>query len=125
MSFKVSTDPCTLRGGVRGDGFVGRSVGRKTAGTYNGDLSGLSCRDCKGNWCKWALGRRGEVGELFTGVAGAELNGERLPYTEICSGAGAAVELDICDCVKLVDISSNQSRDMRVATDPGDDGRLW
>ena len=32
-SFRLSREPCTLRGGVMGDDFWGRSVGRRAAGT--------------------------------------------------------------------------------------------
>lgn len=30
---RLSVLPCTLRGGVKGDGLFGRSVGRRAAGT--------------------------------------------------------------------------------------------
>ena len=75
LSSKLSVLPCILRGGVRGDCRCGRSVGRKTAGTYKGDL--------RARW-RVANGRfgsmeefRSDVGEVLSmGVPEAELRGE-------------------------------------------------
>ena len=74
LSSKLSVLPCMLRGGVRGDCLCGRSVGRKTAGTYMGDF--------RARW-RVANGRfgnieelRGDVGEVSMGVPEAELRGE-------------------------------------------------
>ena len=67
-SCKLSREPCTLRGGVIGEDFCGRSVGRRAAGTYSGPLGGRNWRDCRGSWCRAAVDRRGEVGELLAGV---------------------------------------------------------
>lgn len=75
-SSKLSREPCILRGGVIGEDFWGRSVGRSAAGTYSGPLGGRNWRDCRGSWCSAAVVRRGEVGELFEGVVVAELVGE-------------------------------------------------
>lgn len=82
-SFGLSSEPCTLRGGVIGEDFCGRSVGRSAAGTYRGPFSGRSWRDCSGSWWRAALFRRGEVGELLAGVVVVELVGDGWPYTEI------------------------------------------
>lgn len=39
---RLSVLPWRLRGGVRGEGRCGRSVGRRAAGTYMGDFGGRS-----------------------------------------------------------------------------------
>jgi hypothetical protein len=82
VSFKLSREPWTLRGGVMGDDdddFFWRSVGRSAAGTYNGPLGGRNWRDCSGSWCSCAVVRRGDVGELLEGVVVAELVGDGWP----------------------------------------------
>ena len=48
MFVKLSVLPSMLRGGVRGEGRGGRSVGRRTAGVYIGDLGGRSWRVASG-----------------------------------------------------------------------------
>lgn len=80
-SFRLSNEPWTLRGGVIGEAFWGCSVGRRAAGTYSGPLGGRNCRDWRGSWCRAAVDRRGEVGELLEGVVVVEeeLVGEGWP----------------------------------------------
>ena len=72
---RLSVLPCTLRGGVRGDERGGRSVGRRTAGTYIGDLGPRNWRVAKGKLGKMAL-LLGDEGDWFIGVARVELRGE-------------------------------------------------
>ena len=67
--------PCKLRGGVSGDERGGLSVGRRTAGTYIGDLGPRSWRVPKGKFGNMAL-LLGDEGDWFIGVARAELTGE-------------------------------------------------
>lgn len=74
---KLSVLPCTLRGGVSGDERSGRSVGRRTAGTYIGDLGPRSWRVARGRLGKTALLLLGDEGDWFIGVARAELTGEK------------------------------------------------
>ena len=74
---KLSVLPCTLRGGVNGDERGGRSVGRRTAGTYIGDLGPRSWRVARGKLGKMALLLQGDEGDWFIGVARAELTGEK------------------------------------------------
>ena len=62
---------CRLRGGVSGEGRGGRSVGRKTAGTYIGHLGGRSCRVASRSSCGGG-GFRGDVGDTVVGVAEGE-----------------------------------------------------
>jgi hypothetical protein len=62
--FRLSKLLFMLCGGVIGDCFdtrFGGSVGRRTAGTYKGDLGGRSCRGWTGRGRP--AGVRGEVGE--------------------------------------------------------------
>lgn len=59
---RLSVLPCTERGGVRGAGRD-RSVGRRAAGMYIGDLGGRICRFARGSWNALL----GEVGERFEG----------------------------------------------------------
>lgn len=77
---RLSVLPCTLRGGVRGDERGGLSVGRRTAGTYMGDLGPRNWRVASGKLGNMAL-LRGEDGDWFMGVATAEWTGEK------CAGA--------------------------------------
>ena len=77
---KLSVLPCTLRGGVSGDERGGLSVGRRTAGTYIGDLGPRNWRVTRGKFGKNAL-LVGDEGDWFIGVATAELTGEK------CEGA--------------------------------------
>jgi hypothetical protein len=72
---KLSVLPWTLRGGVRGAGRRGFSVGRSAAGIYMGDLGGRSCRVASGRFGNIdAL--RGEDGDWSMGVPDAESMGE-------------------------------------------------
>ena len=64
---RLSVLPWTERGGVRGEGRFGRSVGRRAAGTYMGDLGGRSWRFARGRFGK-VDGCEGEAGDRFTGV---------------------------------------------------------
>ena len=73
---RLSVLPCTLRGGVRGDERGGLSVGRRTAGTYMGDLGPRNWRVASGKLGNTAL-LLGEEGDWFIGVATAEWTGEK------------------------------------------------
>ena len=48
---RLSVLPWTERGGVRGEGRGGRSVGRSAAGTYMGVFGGRSWRVARGGNC--------------------------------------------------------------------------
>ena len=48
VASQLSNEPWTLRGGVGGECLWGRSVGRRAAGTYRGDLEGRNWRDWRG-----------------------------------------------------------------------------
>lgn len=51
---RLSVLPWTERGGVRGDGRGGRSVGRSAAGTYIGVFGGRIWRVARGGNCEEA-----------------------------------------------------------------------
>lgn len=63
---KLSVLPCMLRGGVRGDARCGRSVGRRAAGMYMGDLGVRDWRFARGREVR----AEGEMGEIFVGGVG-------------------------------------------------------
>ena len=65
---RLSVLPWTERGGVRGEGRGGRSVGRSAAGTNMGVFGGRNWRVPRsGNWEEtW-----GEEGDMVTGVFGS------------------------------------------------------
>ena len=76
--FRLSVLPCKLLGGVSGCDRAGRSVGRKAAGTYIGDLGWRSWRVARGREGNSGLGAFGcgEAGEFGEGVWGVEVVGE-------------------------------------------------
>ena len=51
---RLSVLPWTERGGVRGEGRGGRSVGRSAAGTYMGVFGGRNWRVARGGNCEEA-----------------------------------------------------------------------
>lgn len=72
---KLSVLPWALRGGVRGAGREGFSVGRSAAGMYIGDLGGRSCRVASGRFGNNdAL--LSDDGDWSMGVPDAEFMGE-------------------------------------------------
>lgn len=64
LSSRLSVLPWTERGGVRGEGRYGLSVGRRAAGMYIGALGGRSWRLARGRPKAWL----GDIGDRLPGV---------------------------------------------------------
>lgn len=71
LRWRLSVLLLILWGGVSSDGRWGRSVGRSTAGIYNGDFGGRNWRVVKGR-LENVKRERGDIGDTFNGVSESE-----------------------------------------------------